>query len=319
MPGRELLHEDTGHSTPVKAPARRSLLSYSLTILLLAALGYYIYRNFSKIRCYDFEFHWTLIIAAFFAALCGYLVMFSVWRKLADSFGLKAPTILAAKAYYFSQLGKYVPGKVGLVLVRMDAYRGYSRKSVALATGVEYVASFISACILVLVATVFWDIHLPPYLRWLALGLLVILLAALWPPVLKRAANILFKLIKRQPIQLVPSFGRMLIFVSMYLLVGLFYGLSLLLVLNSLSPVGFEYYFIVTGTFRFASLIGIAAIFAPSGIGIREGVLMLILPAFIPEPTVIIGAIMIRFVLISAELTLAGLFTLLEKNSKRKN
>ena len=302
---------------PERSPARRSLLSYSMTILVLLALGYYIYRNFSKISCYDFEFQWILIVAAFFAAAGGYLVMFSVWRRLAYSFGLKAPSILAAKAFYLSQLGKYVPGKVGLVLVRMDAYRGYSRKNVALATGVEYIASFISACILILIAAIFVDLHLTPYLRWLTLGFLIVLLAALWPSVLKSAANVLFKLIKRQPIEQVPSFRQMLLFVSMYLIVGLFYGLSLFLVLNSLSPVSFGYYLAVTGTFRIASLIGIAAIFAPSGIGIREGVLMLVLPAFIPEPTVIIGAILIRFVLISAELALAGFFTILERNSKR--
>jgi len=103
----------------------------------------------------------------------------------------------------------------------------------------------------------------------------------------------------------------------MYVIVGLFYGLSFFLVLNSLSPVGFEYYLAITGTFWAAALIGIAAIFAPSGIGVREGVIMLVLPSFISEPTVIVGAILIRFVMIAAELSLAGLFTVLERRSAR--
>lgn len=302
---------------PVKSPRRRSLLSYALTLLVLVALGYYIYRNFSEIRCYNYVFQWKLMVAAFFAAVSGYLVMFNIWQRLADSFGLKAPAILAAKAFFLSQLGKYIPGKIGLVLVRLDAYRGYSRKTVALATIVEYIACFISACAMVLLGTIFVDLPLPPYIRWCTLGLLVSLLALLWPPILKSAANFVFKLIKHQPIERTPTFGRMLLFVTMYVFVGLFYGLSLFLVLNALSPVGFKYYLAITGTFWAAALVGIAAIFAPSGIGIREGVLMLVLPAFVPEPTVIVGAILIRFVMITAELSLAGFFTILGKGLRR--
>ena len=295
---------------------KRSWLSYGLTFVVLVALGYYIHNNITEILNYDFQFDWIAIILAFFAAVGGYLIMFSVWQKLAFSFGLEASSKVAGKAYYLSQLGKYIPGKVGLVLVRMDAYRGYSRKNVALATGVEYIASFISACILILVATIFVDLHLPSYLRWLALGLLIALLALLWPTVLKRVANFFFKLIKRQPVEKVPSFRKMLLIVFMYVIVGLFYGLCLFLVLNSLSPVGIQYYLAITGTFWAAALIGIAVLFAPSGIGIREGVLMLVLPAFVPEPTVIVGAILIRFVMITAELSLACIFTVLVRKSR---
>ena len=53
--------------------------------------------------------------------------------------------------------------------------------------------------------------------------------------------------------------------------------------------------------------------FLPSGVGIREGVLFLILPAFIPMPTVIVGAIAIRLITTAVELLLAGVFVLAER------
>lgn len=302
----------------MSAPVRkRSWLSYILTAVVIAAIVYYVYINTDEILRYDFQFNWVLMFAALLSAVSGLGLMFMAWERLSRCFGLTAPRTRAASAFYKSQLGKYIPGKVGLVLVRLDAYRGYSRKTVALATGVEYLLSFISACILVLVSTLFIDAGLPYMARWLAVVLLAVMLILLWPPFLKALANRVFKLFKKQPIDAVPTYGNVLFLVLMYTVVGLLFGLSLFLVLNSLSRLSMQYYLAVTGTFWAAALIGIAAVFAPSGIGVREGVMMLVLPSFVPEPTVIVGAILIRLVLIAAELTMAGVSALLEKTRKR--
>lgn len=296
----------------------RSWFSIILTAAVIAALSFYIYSNFEKVMEHDFQFRCPLLLAAFAAACAGYLALFLAWEKLSSSFGLTAPRAKAARAFYASQLGKYIPGKFGLVLIRLNAYRGYSRKKVAIATGVEYIASFISACILVLLALSFPDTGFPDYLNWLAPVLLILLLVALWPPILKRFSNFLLRLLRRDEIDIVPSFGRMLSFVMLYVIVGLFFGLSLFLVLNSLETLEFRYYLAVTGTFWAAALIGIAAVFAPSGIGVREGVLIVVLPAFVPEPAVIVGAILIRLVLVGAELSLAGLTLVMDRASREE-
>ncbi len=293
----------------IKSSPKKPILSYLLTVVVLGAVGYYIYRNVDQIRDFNFDFDLIFLAASFFSAIIGFLLSFFIWERLSASFGLSAPRLSSAKAFYKSQLGKYIPGNVGLMIVRLDAYRGYSRKTVALATGVEYIASFTSACVMVLLGTLLIDIPLPAYVRWLALGMLLLLLAALYPPLLKTLSNRFFRLLKREPIEEFPTYSKMLSFVGLYVIVGLFFGLNLFLVLNSLSYVGIEHYFAVTGTFWAAALIGIAAIFAPSGIGVREGVLLLVLPAIIPEPTVIVGTILSRLVFTAAELLLAGVFS----------
>jgi len=102
-------------------------------------------------------------------------------------------------------------------------------------------------------------------------------------------------------------------FVGAYVFAGLLQGMGLIFILNSLSPVDFRYFLIITGTYEVAGLIGIAAVFAPSGIGVREGVLFLVLPAFIPMPAVIIGTIVMRLIATFTELFLAGVFVVAEK------
>ena len=89
--------------------------------------------------------------------------------------------------------------------------------------------------------------------------------------------------------------------------------MGLYFILNSLLPVDFRYFLMITGAYEVAGLIGIAAVFAPSGIGVREGVLFLVLPAFIPTPAVIIGTIAMRLIATFTELFLSFVFVVVEK------
>ena len=89
--------------------------------------------------------------------------------------------------------------------------------------------------------------------------------------------------------------------------------MGLYFILNSLLPVDFRYFLIMTGTYEVADFIGIAAVFAPSGIGVRERVLFLALPAFIPMPAVIIGTIVMRLIATFTELFLAFFYAVAEK------
>jgi hypothetical protein len=121
------------------------------------------------------------------------------------------------------------------------------------------------------------------------------------------------KLLAREPIEEFPPYGLLLRFVGAYMFASLLHGMGLFFVLNSFSPVNFRYFLTITGAYYAAGLIGLSAVFAPSGIGVREGVLFLILPAFIPKPAVIVGVITMRLITTTAELFLAGVFVVAEK------
>ncbi|MEA1936445.1 MAG: hypothetical protein U9M96_06485 [Thermodesulfobacteriota bacterium] len=235
------------------------------------------------------------------------------------SFGLNVPILRAGKAWFVSQLGKYVPGKVTLLLVRLDAYRGYSKRKITVATGIEYIAMLASAFILVLVALASAFQIVPYHIRWVAGVGSVLFLFMLWPPLSLRFVNLVLKLLKREPIEEFPPYSLLLRFVGAYIFAGLLQGMGLFFVLNSLSPVKFSYFLIIAGVYEAAGLIGIAAVFAPSGIGVREGVLLLVLPSFIPMPAVIVGTIAIRLIATITELFLAGVFIVAEKMCTKRS
>ena len=292
---------------------KRPWYSWMLLILVMSAVIWVILHNFNEITRYNFRVEWPYLMLSFLFVNAAYLVTVFIWSRLAVSFGLNVPMLKAAKVWFISQLGKYVPGKVMLLLVRLDAYRGYSKRKITVATGIEYIAMLASGFVLALVALASASQIVPYYIRWFAGVGTVLFLFLLWPPLSLRFVNLILKLLKREPIEEFPSYILLLRFVGAYIFAGLLQGMGLFFVLNSLSPVDFRYFLIITGIYEVAGLIGIAAVFAPSGIGVREGVLFLVLPAFIPMPAVIIGTIAMRLIATTTELFLAGVFVIAEK------
>ena len=282
-----------------------------LFVIVSAAVIWFVWHNIERIAAFQFRFDWRYSALGFFSVLAAYFACFVIWRNVAKSFGLSAPILTEGSAWSLSQLGKYVPGKITLLLVRLDAYRGYSKRKVAIATGIEYVANLASACLLILVAFAFT--YVPPFIRWFAVIGAIGFPLFLWPPFFSRIINGVFKIMHLEPVEVILSYKLVLRFIGAYTLCGLLHGLGLFFVLNSFSAVSVTYYLTITGAYCSAGLIGIAAIFAPAGLGVREGVLFLVLPAFIPQPTVIVGVITIRLIATFAEILLAVGFVTAKK------
>ncbi|MFZ3105011.1 MAG: lysylphosphatidylglycerol synthase domain-containing protein [Smithella sp.] len=284
------------------------IYSRILFIIVLAFVLFYIIRSFQDLSSYIQQINYTSLFLSFFFTLIAYLLSLFIWIDIAAAFGLKASFMSAARAWSLSQLGKYIPGKAGLILVRLDAYESYPRRTVAVATVVEFLAAFIASCLLILFSMFFMKNMIPEYLRITAALLSLFLLVLLHPKLLKYLTNILLTFFKRDPIEDFPSFGLILKFVFINLLIGIPYGLGMFYSMDCFADLSFNYLIPMTGIYYAASLAGIAALFAPAGLGVREGIIFLILPAFIAKGVVIAGTIMIRIVSIVVEICLALFF-----------
>jgi len=295
---------------------KRPWYNWPLFALVMAAVVYVIIKNTGEIRQYEFSYRWPFLALAFLAETLAYLIQFCIWLSISSDYGLKAPFLKASKGFFLSILGKYLPGKVGLALVRINTYHGYSKKQVSVATGFEVICSLASACLLIPVSVFSISDMLPSYALWISTSGVLAILVFLYPPIFLRIVNTGFRLIKIQPLVKSPTYGASLEFIIAFMLVGLFHGLGLYFVLYSLSEIAFSYYLTITSVYYTAGIIGFLALFAPAGVGVREGIMMLALPAFIDEPVVIVGVILIRLVMTAAELSLAGVSVILEKTNR---
>lgn len=295
---------------------RKSVYRLVLSLLAIGGVAYLVLNSHNEISRFRFTYNWPMLVVAFFLEILAYLCRFRIWLGITDELDLRTSKRTAAKGYFLSTLGKYIPGNVGLFLARVEAYRGYSRSRVAAATVVEYVATIASSCLLVVIGLAAAPFSVPEGIRLGSGALAVLLLTSLHPRFLLELINRALRLAKKMPVQSFPSWSKQIRFVLAYMLVGLLQGLALLLVLNSLHPTGFNNYLAITGAYYAAGLIGLAVVFAPSGIGVREGVLMLILPTIVPRPVAIVSTVLIRLVATAGEVALAGFFSLGRQRGK---
>jgi hypothetical protein len=299
-------------SNLIISPYLKKLYRRLLFIAVIICILYYIIYNIDDISKFNYKLNWIYLFFSVLFFIIAYLIQLFIWIRLAKSFGLFAPFFLSAKAWSLSQLGKYIPGKIGLFLVRIETYENASKKTVAIATGVEFITSISAACILILIALAFLPESIPVYIRWISIIFAVLSLIALYPPLLGKISRFIFKILKRELLIELPTFGLLLKLVAANVLVGLPYGLGLFFAFNCFYSVGWNYFLTITGVYYAAALVGLAALFAPAGIGVREGIAFLILPVFIAKQAVIFGTILTRIIITFVEILLAVSFVVIE-------
>ncbi len=287
---------------------------------VIAGVLYYIYNAVGDLTGFDYHLNWLYLGLSFFFTVIAYLFQLMIWFYLARSFGIKSSFLSAANAWSLSQLGKYVPGKIGLLLIRMDVYKGASKRSMVVATGVEFITTITASCIFVLVSIAFIPERISfSSIRWIALTMASFFLIILYPPLLKKITNYALGIIKREPLDNLPSYPFLLLLVGLNMLGIIPYGLGLFFAFNCFHPLGWNYFLVVTGVYYAAALLGVAAIFAPAGIGVREGIIFLILPALIPKPVVIFATILTRIIITFSEIFLASFFFLIDRYARKSS
>jgi uncharacterized membrane protein YbhN (UPF0104 family) len=125
----------------------------------------------------------------------------------------------------------------------------------------------------------------------------VVGLVALSPPIFNRLASKGYRIIKKSSLEkkYFITLGPLLKIAGLYLLV---HSLSALPIYFLFRAVGIDLSFIqllyVAGAFIFAGAIGTMALFVPSGLGVREGVILLLLANVLPAEESLIIVIVLR-------------------------
>ena len=94
------------------------------------------------------------------------------------------------------------------------------------------------------------------------------------------------------------------------------FGLSFFFLINSLTYLAWQNLLSIIGVYILAVVLGLIAFFAPSGLGVREGVLVLFLQLFFPLNVAILISLLARVWTTVTEVFLSGGFYLLGKVKK---
>lgn len=289
-------------------PSRQGTIIQRLLLLaVFVAIGIYVADNLDRLQTIPGRFDWPYIFYGLILTLLGHLAGYSIWRRIAACFDMKTSWWHTGKAWFLSRLGRYIPGKVPLLLIRFSAYQGHSRTKVSAATLLEaYTSIFAVTLLMLLFVATNANAAAPPLAT--AIAMAVALFCLSHPAVLRSALRLTAKFLPIPELHSLPRQRDTLGFVGFQLISMLLHGGALFMVFNAVGDVAPVHYLLITAAFFIAGLIGMLAVFAPSGIGVREAALIVLLAKLVEPATLIAGIIIIRLIGIVSELLLAGFF-----------
>lgn len=259
------------------------LLARSLTALIVILSFWFIYRqiNDSEIDLVETLSGAQPIII--FAPIFVVIVMSIspiIWQYLMLGSGAKIPLRDCFGIWWSTNIAKYVPGKVTLVVGRAYVGRKYGAKVVVESFIWELLISISSALIAGLMLIILEDF--PPEVKLLFLGgVITSLLPLISPTITQKIVRKPFSMLGRGNWEVETSMTRRVYSIALILMTvsWLAWGLAHKFILLGL---GFDASLpLLIGSFSLAWLAGFSAFFLPAGIGAREGVFTFNLSLFL--------------------------------------
>ncbi len=290
---------------PPGATARRWLwvVQGLVTLAVVAFVGRALARNWDQFR----SLHVTLTIGPGWIAgsvllvFLTYVMQVESWRRILAGWGQRLTFRAAARVWSLANLGRYVPGKVwsvaGLVVLAQQAgveagpaaASAFVLQAISLGTGAAVVAAVAPGS--------------APPLRLAAAGLAAVLTITVlvWPRTARRLGRLVNATAPLEPLRPSAVFaGAVLTVLSWGTYGAAFWMLTRGLVPDTPLPLN-----AAIGAFTLGYILGVLALFAPGGVGVRELVLIGLLAPFLGSGGAVAVSVASRLLLTVLEATAA--------------
>jgi hypothetical protein len=305
---------------------RKALIGFARWVcagVLLYAAGRQIVAELRKLHGRELNLDLPLLFVGALLYTAAMSCFAAYWRQTALGMGGRPGNLDVQRAYFASQLGKYIPGKAWVILIRCALLDNQTTtKPVIIAsTFYETLAMMAAGSVLALAALLAAGNARPAMLA-LAGGLTAGLLFAVLPPVFGPLTTWIARSFQKPgsiPIATVTYAAWFQAF--LYCIPGwMVAGLSLLAVAGSLGVAMFSFagFLLACGSIALAIVGGFAVLIVPAGLGVREWVMMQTLGPSIGTSNAVLIAILARITHVCVELFAAGCLYLLgiRKNQK---
>jgi len=310
-------------------------VKWAVALLVLWAVGRHVYRTWNDLRAQSrplrLEAGW--LIGSGLLYLGGLTAYGLFYERILRSSPTPVQPGPALRAYLVSHLGKYVPGKAMVVVVRagMLVPFGARASTAAIATFYETLVMMAAGGLIAAVgfAPANWSHSIPisvsgwgslelPLYRlagWVGLGLGLAFLGTVVPPVFGRLAGLVSLPIPGVGPEAMPHITWRLLAQGLFWSAGgwVLLGLSQLAVVRAIDPAGATNLIarglapVVIASVALATVAGFVVAVLPGGLGVREGVLMSTLAPALGSDQAVIASLLLRLVWVAAELAAAAI------------
>lgn len=276
----------------------RNVISCLVITLILFYLIHFLYNNWLAVATFNFQFKYTYLFTSILFLCCFFLLRVWCWKLILKKMNIVLSMRKSIKVSFLSMMGRYLPGKVWMILgkVYLSGKEGVNRN--------EAFASVVMEVVLEIVASIFFFFFflfsvleqplLSPKVIYSLAVIMIVGMIVLHPRVFYGVINAFLYRWKGGKIKKCMSYWDIIQLFALYNFIVLMQGTAFYLFVNSICYVPLNNLLGLTGSLAVAGVLGTLSFFTPSGLGVREGVLALLLSTYVISPIAVLISLLAR-------------------------
>lgn len=286
-------------------------LRAALAVLVVAAVAYAVARNWAEVSRDVRRIDAGSLLLAFGLVCLAPVFTVLGWRVLLADLGSPLHLAPAGGIFFVGQLGKYLPGSVWSIVAQaeMGARLQIPRRRSAVVGLITVGMALVSALVVGLPAV-------PQLLgrdegrgaRWTLLAVVPLLVVMLWPRLLNAVIALGLRLLRREPLEHSLSGRAVLTAGGCFIAAWVSSGASAWVLTRAvgMSSVSGPRLALVAGCgFALASAVAMLSVVVPAGVGVREGVLVLLLAPVTSTSAATAVVVLARFLTVLGDVLFA--------------
>jgi uncharacterized membrane protein YbhN (UPF0104 family) len=276
----------------------KNVISFLVIILILFYLLRFLYKNWMEVSTYDFQLKYHYLLISLPVLFGFFLLRVYCWRMILKKMDIVITMRKSIKISFVSMMGRYIPGKVWLIMgkVYLSGKEGVPR--------VEAFASVVMEILLEIIASIFFFFFflfsfteqslLSHKVIYFLCAIMVVGLVFLHPKVFYKIINFILLRWKNEEIKMYMRYRDIIQLFALYNLIVLSQGIAFYFFVNAICYVPFNNILGLTGSLAIAGALGTLSVFSPSGLGVREGILALLLTNYVISPMAVLISLLAR-------------------------
>ncbi len=277
---------------------RKRVIKWILQGLLIAVIFYFLarnlYVNWNKIVEYDWNINYYFLASSLVLSIVGAFLIALGWNLILRVLGGRLGYKRALKIFFITDLAKYVPGKVWTIAgkIYLCTKEGISLAKTSASVVIQPLIQVITGILMFLVSLPFWT-KTSDFMNklYFFFPLIPIGLVLLHPAIMTKLLNFVLTRLKQKPIELNTKYRDILLILLLWCGLWTLSGITYYFLIISVQSFPVSWLPVTIGIF---SIAGVSQFLTPSGIGVLEGVLTVLLSLYLPVPIAILIALLAR-------------------------
>lgn len=298
----------------------RKFITFTIILIIFYFLLSNLIKNWHKIPFNNLHFNFFNLFISFIFLFINFVIFVEAWRKIIYKIGDFISFTDAFWVMSASQTAKYIPGGIWFALGRIHLGKGDKLRaetigiSVIIETGLTFLVG-----ILLFILSIYFSRYENINNFLYIVPAFIFFIIVLYPPLLNKLINFALVILKRPLVNLRITYFQLLQ-LSVY-----FWGLWIAQIIgfysliNSIYPISISKIPHLAAAYTLSWMSGFIIIFAPGGLGVREGMMSLLLSSYIPSPLAIAISFLSRVWITVFEIVVFFIGLAIHKFSRKNN